>query len=168
MPILSEHRDPGAVAGKPDADWADHGHLDRAVDLIRIVVLRADHPGCPCPSIDSRDARRWWCARSPRTSGAEDARRCCCTGIWTSSPRWRAGDDLGPWKPVLEGDRLYGRGGADDGYWRSRRSARSRRCRAAGGAHPRCVLLMEGSEEPGSPDLPAYIDELADVIGTLN
>ena len=27
---------------------------------------------------------------------------------------WREG--LGPWTPVLEGDRLYGRGGADDGY----------------------------------------------------
>ena len=24
--------------------------------------------------------------------------------------------DLGPWKPVLKGDKLYGRGGADDGY----------------------------------------------------
>ena len=27
---------------------------------------------------------------------------------------WR--DGLGPWTPVVEGDRLYGRGGADDGY----------------------------------------------------
>ena len=27
---------------------------------------------------------------------------------------WREG--LGPWTPVIEGDRLYGRGGADDGY----------------------------------------------------
>ena len=27
---------------------------------------------------------------------------------------WR--EDLGPWKPVIEHDRLYGRGGADDGY----------------------------------------------------
>ena len=27
---------------------------------------------------------------------------------------WR--DGLGPWEPVIEGDRLYGRGGADDGY----------------------------------------------------
>ena len=27
---------------------------------------------------------------------------------------WR--DGLGPWTPVIEGDRLYGRGGADDGY----------------------------------------------------
>ena len=25
-------------------------------------------------------------------------------------------DDLGPWKPVLKDNKLYGRGGADDGY----------------------------------------------------
>jgi acetylornithine deacetylase/succinyl-diaminopimelate desuccinylase-like protein len=25
-------------------------------------------------------------------------------------------DGLGPWTPVLRGERLYGRGGADDGY----------------------------------------------------
>ena len=42
---------------------------------------------------------------------------CCCTDTSTSSLRWSGWrDDLGPWSPVLEGDRLYGRGGADDGY----------------------------------------------------
>ena len=25
-------------------------------------------------------------------------------------------EDLGPWKPVIQNDKLYGRGGADDGY----------------------------------------------------
>ena len=25
-------------------------------------------------------------------------------------------DDLGPWKPVIKDEKLYGRGGADDGY----------------------------------------------------
>ncbi|MEZ5297635.1 MAG: hypothetical protein R2697_15575 [Ilumatobacteraceae bacterium] len=99
------------------------------------------------------------------TSGAEDARRCCCTGIWTSSLRWRAGaDDLGPWKP---GWRATGSTVAAAPTTATRLAALGAiEAAAAGGAHPRCVLLMEGSEEPGSPDLPAYIDELADVIGT--
>ncbi len=44
---------------------------------------------------------------------------------------WR--EDLGPWKPVLEGDRLYGRGGADDGYAAFASRARHRgRCRPTG------------------------------------
>ena len=43
--------------------------------------------------------------------------RCCSTATSTSSRRWTGWrEGLGPWTPVIEGDRLYGRGGADDGY----------------------------------------------------
>jgi acetylornithine deacetylase/succinyl-diaminopimelate desuccinylase-like protein len=77
---------------------------------------------------------------------------------------WR--EDLGPWKPVLEGDRLYGRGGADDGYSPFAALGAIEAVQAAGGTHPRCVVLIEASEESGSPDLPAYVEALADVIGT--
>jgi len=47
--------------------------------------------------------------------GTADA-RSCSTATSTSSRNdgWRAG--LGPWLPVLEDGKLYGRGGADDGY----------------------------------------------------
>ena len=34
--------------------------------------------------------------------------------------------------------------------------------------HPRCIILIEAGEESGSPDLPAYIEHLADRIGTPN
>jgi len=77
---------------------------------------------------------------------------------------WREG--LGPWTPVLEGDRLYGRGGADDGYAAFASLTAIRAVHAAGGSHARCVVLIESSEESGSPDLPFYIDALADRIGT--
>ena len=72
---------------------------------------------------------------------------------------WR--DGLGPWKPVRDGDRLYGRGGADDGYaaFASLTAleglARQRR------SHARCVVLIEACEESGSPDLPFYVEHLA-------
>ena len=77
---------------------------------------------------------------------------------------WR--DGLGPWTPVLEGDRLYGRGGADDGYAAFASLAAIEAVRAGGGAHARCVVLIEASEESGSPDLPAHVEALADRIGT--
>jgi acetylornithine deacetylase/succinyl-diaminopimelate desuccinylase-like protein len=77
---------------------------------------------------------------------------------------WRPG--LGPWTPVIEGDRLYGRGGADDGYAAFASLAAIEAVHAAGGAHVRCVVLVEASEESGSPDLPAYVEALADRIGT--
>ena len=77
---------------------------------------------------------------------------------------WR--DGLGPWTPVLEGDRLYGRGGADDGYAAFASLAAIEAVHAAGGDHTRCVVLIEASEESGSPDLPAYVEAFADRIGT--
>ncbi|HZX56332.1 MAG TPA: M20/M25/M40 family metallo-hydrolase, partial [Ilumatobacteraceae bacterium] len=77
---------------------------------------------------------------------------------------WR--EDLGPWKPVIDGDRLYGRGGADDGYAAFASVLAIEAAQATGLSHNRCVVLIEASEESGSPDLPAYLEELADEIGT--
>ncbi len=76
---------------------------------------------------------------------------------------WREG--LGPWVPHIEEGKLYGRGGADDGY-----SAFSSLCaiealKAQGVPHARCVVLIEACEESGSFDLPAYVEHLAPRIG---
>jgi len=77
---------------------------------------------------------------------------------------WR--DGLGPWTPVREGDRLYGRGGADDGYSAFAALTAIEAVHAAGGSHTRYVVLIEASEESGSRDPPAYVEALADRIGT--
>src|SRR6266481_104122 len=71
---------------------------------------------------------------------------------------WRAG--LSPWNPVREGDKLYGRGGADDGYSSFASLAALRLVQEQGLSHARCVVLIEGCEESGSTDLPAYIEHL--------
>jgi acetylornithine deacetylase/succinyl-diaminopimelate desuccinylase-like protein len=76
---------------------------------------------------------------------------------------WR--EDLGPWKPVVEDGKLYGRGGADDGYAAYASLAAIQAVQDQGLLHARCVVLIEASEESGSPDLPAYIDHLAERIG---
>ncbi|MCI0401791.1 MAG: M20 family metallopeptidase [Gammaproteobacteria bacterium] len=76
---------------------------------------------------------------------------------------WRNG--LGPWKPVLEGDKLYGRGGADDGYAMFASLIAIQALREFGVPHARCVVIIEACEESGSYDLPHYIDLLANQIG---
>ena len=76
---------------------------------------------------------------------------------------WREG--LGPWTPVIEGDRLYGRGGADDGY---AAFAALLAIEAAAGRGPSARPLrraIEASEESGSPDLPAHLEALGDRLG---
>jgi len=79
---------------------------------------------------------------------------------------WR--DGLGPWTPVLEGDKLYGRGGADDGYALFASLTAINALRRENIPHARCVVLIEACEESGSVDLPAYIDHLAPRVGQLS
>lgn len=76
---------------------------------------------------------------------------------------WR--DDLGPWTPVLRDDKLYGRGGADDGYAAFASLAAIRALQEQKLPHARCVVLIEACEESASYDLPYYMDALADRIG---
>ena len=77
---------------------------------------------------------------------------------------WR--EDLSPWEPVRDGDRLYGRGAADDGYSSFASLAALQLVQEQKLPHARCVVLIEAGEESGSPDLPAYIEHLAARIGT--
>lgn len=76
---------------------------------------------------------------------------------------WREG--LGPWQPVLEGEKLYGRGGADDGYATFASLLAIKALQRQQIPHPRCRVIIEACEESGSFDLPFYIDALADRIG---
>jgi acetylornithine deacetylase/succinyl-diaminopimelate desuccinylase-like protein len=76
---------------------------------------------------------------------------------------WR--DGLGPWQPVIENERLYGRGAADDGYAMFACLAAIGALQAQSLPHARCVVLIEACEESGSFDLPHHIDRLGDRIG---
>jgi acetylornithine deacetylase/succinyl-diaminopimelate desuccinylase-like protein len=76
------------------------------------------------------------------------------------------GEGLGPWKPVRRDDRLYGRGGADDGYAMFGSLAALLALKDQNIPHARCVIIIEACEESGSYDLPFYVDHLASRIGT--
>jgi acetylornithine deacetylase/succinyl-diaminopimelate desuccinylase-like protein len=69
---------------------------------------------------------------------------------------------------VRDGDRLYGRGGADDGYALFAALAAIEAARAEGTPHARCVILIEATEESGSYDLPVYVEALAPRIGAVS
>jgi acetylornithine deacetylase/succinyl-diaminopimelate desuccinylase-like protein len=77
-------------------------------------------------------------------------------------------NDKGPWKPVLVDEKLYGRGGADDGYALfaslcAIKTLQKNNCRL-----PRVLILIEFCEESGSPDLPHYMELCSDLIGEPN
>ncbi|MFN8017297.1 MAG: M20/M25/M40 family metallo-hydrolase [Acidimicrobiales bacterium] len=167
VPVLSDYIAIPALSPDFDADWAANGHLDRAVALIESWCRDRPIPDMVV-SVHRLEGRTpVVLCEVPATPGAEEVAPVLLYGHLDKQPEmegWRA--DLGPWTPVLEGDRLYGRGGADDGYAAFAALGALEAVRAGGGAHPRCVVLIEGSEESGSPDLPAYVEALADTIGT--
>ena len=78
---------------------------------------------------------------------------------------WR--HDLGPWTPKYEDGKLYGRGGADDGYAVYAALTAIQSLDAQGIPRPRCVGLIETCEESGSVDLPAYIQALKARLGQV-
>jgi len=79
---------------------------------------------------------------------------------------WEEG--LGPWKPVLRDEKLYGRGGADDGYALFASIGVIKSLKEQNIKLPRIVILIEFCEESGSPDLPYYIDEHKNIIGEVD
>jgi acetylornithine deacetylase/succinyl-diaminopimelate desuccinylase-like protein len=78
---------------------------------------------------------------------------------------WRAG--LGPWTPKYLDGKLYGRGGADDGYAAYAAITAIQALKEQKIEHPRIVGLIETCEESGSPDLLPYIDVLKPKMGDV-
>ena len=149
-----------------DADWAAAGHMDRAVELVagwcsRTGTTQIDGLKVEVVRLEGRTPLIFM-----EAPGADDADDCVLLyGHLDKQPEmigWAQG--LAPWEPVLRDGRLYGRGGADDGYAAFASLTAIAALRRAAIPHRRCVVLIEASEESGSPDLPAYIDALADRI----
>jgi acetylornithine deacetylase/succinyl-diaminopimelate desuccinylase-like protein len=79
---------------------------------------------------------------------------------------WEEG--LGPWTPIMRDEKLYGRGGADDGYALFASIGVVKSLKEQHIKLPRIVILIEFCEESGSPDLPYYIDEHKNIIGEVD
>ena len=76
------------------------------------------------------------------------------------------GEGLGPCDPVIRGDYLYGRGGADDGYSVFTCMLGIKNLQEQGVPHPRCAMVLETEEESGSPNLLPLLEMSKSVIGT--
>ncbi|RMH40779.1 MAG: M20/M25/M40 family metallo-hydrolase [Deltaproteobacteria bacterium] len=148
-----------------DPDWRAHGHMDRAVDLVAGWCREHGPADMTLEVVRLGDRTPVIWMDVPATGGSGDT--VLLYGHLDKQPEmtgWAEG--LGPWTPVVRGDRLYGRGGADDGYAAFASIAAINALRDQNAPHPRCVVLIEACEESGSYDLPAYIDHLASRIGT--
>lgn len=172
LPVLHDYIRIPNVSVAYDAGWHEAGHMARATELLRQWCERHVGETLPGATVEVYELD----GRTPLLlidvpptaaggSGAGGGDTVLLYGHLDKQPPftgWR--DGLGPWEPVQDGDRLYGRGSADDGYSTFSAVAALEAVRAAGGAHRRCLVLIEASEESGSPDLPAHLEALGDKL----
>jgi acetylornithine deacetylase/succinyl-diaminopimelate desuccinylase-like protein len=148
-----------------DAKWVEHGYMDAAVKLME-TWARSKLSALPGASLEVVRLE----GRTPliyiEVPGQGDD-TVMLYGHLDKQPEmtgWAEG--LGPWTPVIKGDKLYGRGGADDGYAIFGSLAALLALHEQRIPHARCVVMIEACEESGSYDLPYYVDHLAARIGS--
>ncbi|MDC8770306.1 M20 family metallopeptidase [Roseateles albus] len=168
VPALTHYIAIPAKSPMFDADWAANGHIERVlrdaagwveskkVAGLKLEVIRLEGRTpiiffeVPATKLDSADTIVLYghLDKQPEFSG------------------WRS--DLGPWTPKYEDGKLYGRGGADDGYAVYASLTAIMALDKQGIPRPRCVGIIETCEESGSYDLPAYLDVLKERLGQVS
>lgn len=149
-----------------DKDWVANGYMEQAVQLMERWAKAQSIPGMQVEVIRLEGRTPLIFIEIPASGPETGADTVLLYGHLDKQPEMTGwDDDLGPWVPVIKGDKLYGRGGADDGYAIFGSLAALQALQQQGVPHARCVVLIEACEESGSYDLPAYVDHLADRIG---
>ena len=152
-----------------DRDWASHGYMDKAVELFTgwAKPKVAKFPGASLEVVRLPNRTPVIFIEIPASGGkSKSDDRVLLYGHLDKQPEmtgWLEG--YGPWIPRLEGDKLYGRGGADDGYALFAALSAILALAEQGLPHARCVILIEACEESSSVDLPYYIEHLTPRIG---
>jgi acetylornithine deacetylase/succinyl-diaminopimelate desuccinylase-like protein len=152
-----------------DPDWMAHGYMEEAVGLFerwgreRLPAL----PGAGLEVVRLPGRTPLILIEVPASGPERNGDTVLLYGHLDKQPEmvgWA--DGYGPWLPKLDGDKLYGRGGADDGYAMFGALTALLALHDQGVPHARCVVVIEACEESGSYDLPYYIDHLAARIGS--
>ncbi|HEY5804029.1 MAG TPA: M20 family metallopeptidase [Lysobacter sp.] len=149
-----------------DADWVKHGYMEDAVTLMERWARAQPIAGMQVEVVRLEGRTPLIFIDIPAAHGGSNDDCVLLYGHLDKQPEMTGWDpEFGPWTPVIKGDRLYGRGGADDGYAIFGSLTAVLALQEQQLPHSRCVILIEACEESGSYDLPAYVDHLAARIG---
>jgi acetylornithine deacetylase/succinyl-diaminopimelate desuccinylase-like protein len=151
-----------------DVDWQKNGHIDTVVRQAAQWVEDQKVPGLQLEVVrlPGRTPVIFFEVQATQVAGTSDT--ILMYGHLDKQPEfsgWRS--DLGPWSPRYVDGRLYGRGGADDGYAVYAAVAAIQALKTQGTPHARIVGLIETSEESGSVDLLPYVDALRPRMGDV-
>lgn len=165
IPALTEYIKIPCKSPAFDPSWEESGHIEEALQLATNWIKK--HKGVN------------WTIHVERAEGrtplllvevpGEINGSILMYGHLDKQPEmegWR--DGLGPWNPVIEGQKLFGRGSADDGYALFASVAAVKALKEQGQKLPRIIMVVEFCEESGSEDLPYYMDACSDRIGEID
>ncbi len=163
VPEISEYIKIPNKSPSFDPDWEKHGHMEKAVQMLEAWSKQQPIEGMQIEIVRIE-------GRTPilfiDIPGASDD-VVLLYGHYDKQPEFSGWDeDLDPWTPTIRDGKLYGRGGADDGYATFGSLTAIRALQEQGIPHAHCIVIIEGCEESGSFDLPYYIDMLEDRIGS--
>ena len=167
LPTLTEYIRIPNKSPHFDADWAAHGYMDAAIDLLAQWSAQRDIRGYAQEIVRLPGRTPLLLAEVSATPGAEQSGTVLLYGHYDKQPEFTGWEEgLGPWLPVERDGKLYGRGGADDGYALFGSLLAIEALQRQNVPHPRCVIMIEGCEESGSYDLPFYVEHLREQIGS--
>ena len=166
---LSDYIEIPAKSPAFDANWAQAGYLDKVIERTAAWIEAQKVAGLTLEIIrlPGRTPVLFFDVASTRAHSA-NSQTVLMYGHLDKQPEfdgWRNG--LGPWTPKYLDGKLYGRGGADDGYAAYAAITAIQALKAQHVGHPRIVGLIETCEESGSPDLLPYIDVLKTRLGDV-
>ena len=172
IPTLEEYIKIPNLSPTFDDAWATNGLMERVVDLFVSWVESKKVPGLSLEVIRLEGLTPLIFIEVEPTAAADDADDVGTVLLYGHMDKqppfegWMQG--LDPYKPVIKDGKLYGRGGADDGYAIFAAVTAIRALKAQGAPHGRLVLIIEAAEESGSPHLPQHITHLRERIGVPN
>jgi acetylornithine deacetylase/succinyl-diaminopimelate desuccinylase-like protein len=149
-----------------DADWFEHGFMEEAVQQIFNWSKAQEVKGMTLEIVRLEGRTPLIFMEIPAQGETRPDDTILMYGHLDKQPEMTGwADDLGPWIPVIKDDKLYGRGGADDGYAAYSSLAAIMAVQKQDLPHARIVVIIEACEESGSYDLPSYIEHLKGRIG---
>ena len=163
IPEISEYIKVPNKSPHFDPDWEKHGHMETAVAMLEAWCKTQPIKNMTIEVVRIKGRTPLLFIDIPGQSDEV----VLLYGHYDKQPEFSGwDDDLDPWTPVIKDGKLYGRGGADDGYATFGSLTAIRALQEQGIPHAHCVVIVEGCEESGSFDLPYYIDLLEDRIGS--
>ena len=168
VPQLIEYVKLPAKSPSLETDWKRAGQIQLAIEQAQKFVAAQPVKNMTLEIITLEGRTPVLFFDIPGTGTKANGKTVLLYGHLDKQPEmagWR--DDSGPWTPLVEDGKLYGRGSADDGYAVFATLAAVIALDAENISRPRCLGLIETCEESGSFDLPPYLDALSPRMGDV-